>query len=69
MSIDDIPELSDHDWEHYAAHYWPHHRHPAFRRVWDDGRDVTDQDPETWPDLWNPSKPRPWADNRSRGRR
>src|SRR4051812_16805438 len=27
---------------------------PAWLRVWREGRDVTDEDPETWPWLWPP---------------
>ncbi len=27
---------------------------PGWTRVWDDGIDVTDQDPATWPWPWNP---------------
>lgn len=30
--------------------------HPAARRVWDEGRDVTDADPESWPQLWKDAR-------------
>jgi hypothetical protein len=26
--------------------------HPAYKRVWNHGIDVTDEDPSTWPLLW-----------------
>lgn len=29
---------------------------PPWTRVWDDGMDVTDQDPSTWPYRWNEAK-------------
>jgi len=29
---------------------------PPWTRVWDDGVDVTEQDPSTWPFPWNPAK-------------
>ncbi|GAB3132069.1 hypothetical protein [Marisediminicola antarctica] len=29
---------------------------PPWTRVWDDGADVTGQDPSTWPFPWNPAK-------------
>jgi hypothetical protein len=29
---------------------------PAWTRVWRNGRDVTDEDPSTWPWPWHPDK-------------
>lgn len=57
--IDDIPETSDSDLDRYADIYWERGTHPAHRRVWSNGRDVTDEDPATWPAIWNPNLPTP----------
>ena len=32
--------------------YWESGMHPPAFRVWDEGRDVTNSDPATWPLLW-----------------
>lgn len=41
---------------------------PNWLRVWRDGKDVTHEDPATWPWPWNPDAPRPGG-RRNRSRR
>jgi len=51
--IDEIPELTDREIA-IDTRWWDCGMHPPTRRVWRDGVDVTDEDPSTWPALWQP---------------
>ena len=46
--------------------FWDAGGHPPWKRVWRDGVDVTDQDPSTWPALWNIGVRSPKAGRRAR---
>jgi hypothetical protein len=48
--------------------WWSYGMHPPWKRVWHEGVDVTDQDPATWPKLWQPDV-QIRSDRHSRGAR
>jgi hypothetical protein len=48
---DIYPSRHDPDLEDF---YRAHGMEPPWTRVWSNGRDVTDEDPSTWPWPWNP---------------
>jgi hypothetical protein len=49
--------------------WWDSGGHPPYKRVWRDGVDVTDEDPSTWPALWNPQLPAVTTQRSGRTRR
>ena len=49
--------MAEDEEERWARHYRERFGvEPPWLRVWKDGRDVTDEPPETWPYPWNPNK-------------
>lgn len=63
--------MDDEDPDPTAAEelWWSYGMHPPWKRVWREGVDVTDEDPSTWPAIWNPSMALPRSDRSSRSSR